>query len=52
MRRFACLLSVVLATGTLCAAAGRAAREQTPLQIGSVVPELLLRNLVGSTVEA
>jgi hypothetical protein len=52
VRRLACFLPVAIATGALCAAAGTAARPAAPLEIGSVVPELVLRNLVGSTVEA
>jgi hypothetical protein len=52
VKRLALLLPVVVATVTSTAAAGRAAPAQTPLQIGAVVPELLVRSLVGSTVEA
>jgi hypothetical protein len=52
VKRLAWLLSVAVATGTLCAAGGRAAPAATPLQIGAVVPELLDRGRVGSTVEA
>ncbi len=48
MKRLVSLLSVAAATGTLCAAAARAA---SPLQIGAVVPELTDRSLVGSTIE-
>ena len=41
--------AVGLATGALCAAAAQA---RSPLQIGAVVPELTVRSLVGSTIEA
>jgi hypothetical protein len=52
VKRFALLLPAAVAAATLCAAAGRAAPAATPLQIGAVVPELLVRGLVGTTVEA
>jgi hypothetical protein len=51
VKRLAWLLPVAVATGTLCAAAGRAAPARTPLQIGAVVPELLDRSRVGTTIE-
>ena len=49
MKRHACILAVALVTG---ASSAGAARAPSPLQIGAVVPELTVRSLVGSTVEA
>jgi hypothetical protein len=43
------ILAVAVATGALCAAVAQA---RSPLQIGAVVPELTVRNLVGTTIEA
>jgi hypothetical protein len=50
VKRLAFLLSVAAATAALCAAA-TASRLGTPLRIGAVVPELTVRELVGSTIE-
>jgi hypothetical protein len=49
MRRSISILAVAVATGAVCAAVAEA---RSPLQIGAVVPELTVRQLVGSTVEA
>jgi hypothetical protein len=49
VKRLISILTVALATGALCAAAAQA---RSPLRIGAVVPELTVRNLVGSTIEA
>jgi len=51
VKRLASLVAVAAATGSLCAAA-TASEPGSTLEIGAVVPELLDRSLVGSTVEA
>jgi hypothetical protein len=48
LRRLVSILAVAVTTGVLSAAAAQA---RSPLQVGAVVPELTVRNLVGSTIE-
>jgi hypothetical protein len=48
VKRTACLLTAAFAVAALCAAAAQA---RSPLQIGTVVPELTIRSMVGSTIE-